>query len=81
MAIAMTVPLTIATACDSVRPVVYLGGYCGTKSHLAIVLIARRLFQDLLRQPTGSVLTRDGHALFLMGSGTTVMVCALVMPS
>ena len=81
MPIAMEVPLTIATACDNVRHAVYLGGYCGAKLPLAIVLIAQRLSQDLLRQPMGSVLTRDDHASFLVGSGTTVMVRALVMPS
>ena len=65
---------------DSVRHVAYLGGYCATKLPLAVVLIARRLPQALLRQPMGGVLTRDDHALFRMGSGATAMVHAHVRP-
>ena len=47
----------------------------------AIVPITRKLPQEPLRQSMGSVLTRDDHELFQVGSEVTVVVHVLVRPS
>ena len=59
------------TACDAAT---YLSGYCTAKLPRAIKHLTWRVPNHPLRQSTGGVLIRDGHALFLIGSDATFMI-------
>ena len=66
----------IATACNVVRHVAYLGGYSAAKLPLDMEPLALMLMvpKDPSRQSMGEVLMTSDHAPFPIGSDTSVMV-------
>ena len=62
--------LMILTACDVAA---YFGGYCAAKLPRAIKHLTWKVPKHPLRQSTGEILIRDGHALFPIGSDATIM--------
>ena len=50
------------------------GGYCAAKPPLGMELLQLMVPKDPLKQSMGRVLLKTGHAPFLIGSNTAVMV-------